>query len=108
MRLADFFIGKAGPGSISEAIHMGLPVIVERNAWTLPQEVFNTHWVEEQGVGITVKNFRNLVPVVRGMLTSGSLAKMREATSRIQNRAVFEIPDLLEKVMAAECEPVRA
>jgi UDP-N-acetylglucosamine:LPS N-acetylglucosamine transferase len=106
MRLADFFIGKAGPGSISEAIHMGLPVIVERNAWTLPQEVFNTHWVVEQGVGIAVKNFRNIVPVVRRMLNAGSLAGMREATSRIHNRAVFEIPDLLERVMAMAGAPV--
>jgi 1,2-diacylglycerol 3-beta-galactosyltransferase len=45
MRLADFFIGKPGPGSISEAIQMKLPVIVERNAWTLPQERYNTDWV---------------------------------------------------------------
>ena len=36
MRLADFFIGKPGPGSISEALAMKLPVIVERNARTLP------------------------------------------------------------------------
>ncbi|HXQ98679.1 MAG TPA: glycosyltransferase, partial [Candidatus Limnocylindrales bacterium] len=38
MYLSDFFVGKPGPGSISEAIQMRLPVIVERNAWTLPQE----------------------------------------------------------------------
>jgi len=106
MRLADFFIGKAGPGSISEAIHMGLPVIVERNAWTLPQEVFNTYWVAEQGVGVAVKNFRNIVPVVQKMLAAGSLASMRESTSRIHNRAVFEIPDLLDRVMAMDGTPV--
>jgi UDP-N-acetylglucosamine:LPS N-acetylglucosamine transferase len=106
MRLADFFIGKAGPGSISEAIHMGLPVIVERNAWTLPQEVFNTHWVAEQGVGIAVKNFNNIVPVARGMLSGGSLASMREATARIHNRAVFEIPEMLDRVMAMAGAPV--
>jgi UDP-N-acetylglucosamine:LPS N-acetylglucosamine transferase len=106
MRLADFFIGKAGPGSISEAIHMGLPVIVERNAWTLPQEVFNTHWVAEQGVGIAVKNFNNIVPVARRMLGAGGLVGMREATSRIHNRAVFEIPDVLNRVMAMADAPV--
>ncbi len=38
MHLSDFFIGKPGPGSISEAVAMRLPVIVERNAWTLAQE----------------------------------------------------------------------
>jgi len=31
MQLADYFIGKPGPGSISEAVAMRLPVIVERN-----------------------------------------------------------------------------
>ena len=31
MQLSDFFIGKPGPGSISEAIAMRLPVIVESN-----------------------------------------------------------------------------
>src|ERR1017187_8660748 len=32
MRLSDFFIGKPGPGSISEAVAIGLPVIVECNS----------------------------------------------------------------------------
>ncbi|HVN03215.1 MAG TPA: hypothetical protein VMT86_02290, partial [Bryobacteraceae bacterium] len=41
MYLCDFFIGKPGPGSISEAVAMKLPVIVERNAWNLPQERYN-------------------------------------------------------------------
>ena len=36
MGLADFFIGKPGPVSISEAVHMGLPVILERNSKTMP------------------------------------------------------------------------
>ena len=41
MQLADFFIGKPGPGSISEAVQQGLPVIVVDNAWTMPQERYN-------------------------------------------------------------------
>ena len=47
MQLADYFIGKPGPGSLSEAVAMHLPVIVERNAWTLPQERYNADWVRE-------------------------------------------------------------
>jgi len=61
MRLADFFIGKPGPGSISEAVAMGLPVIIERNYWTLPQERFNAEWVEQQGVGISLDSFRHQI-----------------------------------------------
>ena len=41
MQLSDFFIGKPGPGSISEAIQQGLPVIVVNNTWTMPQERYN-------------------------------------------------------------------
>src|SRR5262249_55050602 len=51
MRLADFFIGKPGPGSLSEAVQQRLPVIVTRNSWTMPQERWNTEWVIERGVG---------------------------------------------------------
>ena len=42
----------------SEAVAMGLPVIIERNHWTLPQERYNAEWVEEQGVGISLRSFR--------------------------------------------------
>jgi hypothetical protein len=48
MALADFFIGKPGPGSISEALQFHLPVIVERNSKTLPQERYNAEWVTER------------------------------------------------------------
>ncbi len=41
MALSDFFIGKPGPGSISEALSKRLPVIIDCNAWTLPQERYN-------------------------------------------------------------------
>src|SRR5262249_30284554 len=45
MELADFFIGKPGPGSISEALAKRLPVIVQRNAWTMVHERYNADWV---------------------------------------------------------------
>jgi len=99
MALADFFIGKPGPGSISEAIAMRLPVIVERNAWTLPQERYNTDWVEEQGVGIVVKNFSQIVVAVRDMLQPEHYARYRQAASAIRNSAVFEIPEMLEEIL---------
>jgi UDP-N-acetylglucosamine:LPS N-acetylglucosamine transferase len=48
MQVADFFIGKPGPGSLSEALLMKLPVIVERNTRTMPQERYNVDWVLEK------------------------------------------------------------
>jgi 1,2-diacylglycerol 3-beta-galactosyltransferase len=100
MQLADYFIGKPGPGSLSEAIAMRLPVIVERNAWTLPQERYNTEWVREQGVGIVLPNFRRIAAAVEELLEPAAYARFRAAAERFHNRAVFEIPDILEQILA--------
>ncbi|HSB15301.1 MAG TPA: glycosyltransferase [Bryobacteraceae bacterium] len=99
MHLSDFFIGKPGPGSISEALAMKLPVIVERNAWTLPQERYNTEWVLEHRVGRVVPNFRNIDIVAAEMLAPGELARYRANASAIDNRAVFEIPAILQRIL---------
>jgi 1,2-diacylglycerol 3-beta-galactosyltransferase len=101
MRLADFFIGKPGPGSISEAVAMGLPVIIERNNWTLPQERYNADWVEEQGVGISLRSFgRGVVDAVRKMLDPDARSAFQTRVAAQKNRAVFEIPEILEKILA--------
>jgi hypothetical protein len=97
MHLSDFFIGKPGPGSISEAVAMKLPVIVERNAWTLPQERYNVDWVLERHAGIVLDNFRGVAAAVDRML--GSLDVFRAGVAQIHNRAVFEIPDILSAIL---------
>jgi 1,2-diacylglycerol 3-beta-galactosyltransferase len=99
MQLADFFIGKPGPGSISEAIHMGLPAIVEKNAWTLPQERYNAEWLKEQGLGLVLKNFRHVDVAVRELLGEGKLDAMRRRASQFRNRAVFEIAGILGDIV---------
>jgi UDP-N-acetylglucosamine:LPS N-acetylglucosamine transferase len=102
MQLSDFFIGKPGPGSISEAVQQGLPVIVVRNAWTMPQERYNTQWVEENGVGVVLDSFKAIRSGVARVTEHADL--YRAGVKRIRNRAVFEIPEILEQILAA---PVR-
>jgi Glycosyltransferase family 28 C-terminal domain/Monogalactosyldiacylglycerol (MGDG) synthase len=97
MHLADFFIGKPGPGSISEAVAMELPVIVESNVRTLPQERYNAEWVLERGVGVVVPNFRGIRDAAAALVAS--LEKYRANVEKIDNRAVFEIPVMLEKIL---------
>ena len=99
MSLSDFFIGKPGPGSISEALAMHLPVIVERNAWTLPQERYNTEWVLEQQVGVVLKSFREINDGLRQLLQPENFAKFQANAAAIKNRAVFEIPEILESLL---------
>jgi 1,2-diacylglycerol 3-beta-galactosyltransferase len=105
MHLSDFFIGKPGPGSISEAIAMKLPVIVERNAWNLPQERYNCEWVREQDVGLVVRNFRGIATAVDQLLEPSTYARMRANAAGLSNRAVFEIPDMLESILSGACGP---
>lgn len=107
MALADFFIGKPGPGSISEALQLHLPVIVECNAATLPQERYNAEWVTEKGYGIVVPNFRKIAPGVRLLLQSTNFTKFRRNVSSYRNRALFEVPVILQKILEASDEPGR-
>jgi UDP-N-acetylglucosamine:LPS N-acetylglucosamine transferase len=107
MAVSDFFIGKAGPGSISEALAMRLPVIVERNAWTLAHERYNADWIEEHQVGIVTSNFSKVVEAVRELLKPDVYGRCRDNAAAIRNSAVYEIPELLEKILsdaAAESE----
>ncbi len=101
MRLSDFFVGKPGPGSIAEALKLNLPVIVERNSWTLPQERYNAEWVTEQGVGLVLQNFRTIEPAVRDLLSNGRLDMMKARIAKLDNQAVFEIPPILERILKA-------
>jgi UDP-N-acetylglucosamine:LPS N-acetylglucosamine transferase len=98
MQLSDFFIGKPGPGSISEALQQRLPVIVVRNAWTMLQERYNTVWVEENGAGMVLDSFKVIRPAVAEL--TERLAEFRGRIAAIENRAIFEIPEILEGILA--------
>ena len=94
MGAADFLVGKPGPGSVAEAMVRKLPVILECNAWTLPQERYNTEWVKEKRVGIVLKNFTEIVRGVRELLEPATLAEFRSNVAALDNRAIFEIPEI--------------
>jgi UDP-N-acetylglucosamine:LPS N-acetylglucosamine transferase len=106
MALADLFIGKPGPGSISEALQLHLPVIVECNAKTLPQERYNAEWVIENGYGIVVNSFRDIAPAVERLLEPSTFTQLRHRASTYCNQALSEVPIILEKCLTAHAEPV--
>jgi UDP-N-acetylglucosamine:LPS N-acetylglucosamine transferase len=108
MHAADFLIGKPGPGSIAEAMISGLPVLVECNRSTLPQERYNTEWVVEKNVGVVVKTLKNTVPAVRSLLEPGKLAALQRNVKSLQNRAVFEIADFLATQLRKNSVPESA
>lgn len=107
MALADFFIGKPGPGSISEALQFHLPVIVECNAKTLPQERYNAQWLTENGFGMVVATFREIAPAVQRLLQDSTFHELRRNASTYSNRALFEVPAILERCVNGCAAPTR-
>jgi len=97
MRAADFLIGKPGPGSIAEAMQRGLPVLVECNSWTLPQERFNAEWVAQKRVGVVLKSFDDVASGVKEMLEPAKLAEFKKNVAAQNNRAIFEIMEILDR-----------
>jgi UDP-N-acetylglucosamine:LPS N-acetylglucosamine transferase len=104
MRAADFLIGKPGPGSIAEAMVRKLPVLIECNSWTLPQERYNSEWVTEKRVGIVLHSFKGIVEGVRQILEPARLAEFRKNVGALNNRAIFEIPEMLAQLLGESAE----
>lgn len=100
MSLADFFIGKPGPGSISEALQSGLPAVVVTNNATLPQERYNATWLHKNGFGIAHDSFTTIDEAVQRLLNN--LAMYKRNVQRYENRAFFEIPEILWKIANVE------
>jgi hypothetical protein len=102
MGLADFFVGKPGPGSISEALQFGLPVIVEQNSRTMPQERYNGRWVREKRLGVVLRDFSEIDGALEQMLDETTFQELRLNVSNYRNNAVFEVPSILDDVMASK------
>jgi hypothetical protein len=100
MQLADFFVGKPGPGTLSEALVSGLPVIVARNTSTMVQERYNTEWIMQNQLGIVIRSFSEIAEAIAS-ITDEKLSRLfRARVAMLNNRAVFEIPDILDQIVA--------
>lgn len=98
MRLADFFIGKPGNVSISEAIAMQLPVITECNALTMTQERYCAAWIAEKDLGIVLPSFQAIERAVATLLQPEQYAHYRANLAGLPNRAVFEVVACLQRL----------
>jgi 1,2-diacylglycerol 3-beta-galactosyltransferase len=80
---------------------------VECNAKTLPQERYNAQWVTETGFGIVVTSFREIAPAVQRLLQSSTFSQLRLNASAYSNRALFEVPVILEECAKRAAIPVQ-
>jgi len=77
MHAGRFFGWQAGPAALPEAMMSKLPVILECNAWTLPQERYNTEWVREKRVGIVLRGISGNRRGVKQLLEPATLEEFR-------------------------------
>lgn len=100
---SDLLVTKPGPGSLSEAFHQGVPVVVTRNMHTIPQERFNTELVARHGLGVVVSSWREIpAAVLRIARDPARREAMRAALGALpRNRAVYEVVELLTRVAEA-------
>jgi len=60
---------------------------------------YRTEWVREQQLGLVVKNFRGITRAVEELLEPANFSRFRRNVARLENRAVFEIPGILEQIL---------
>jgi UDP-N-acetylglucosamine:LPS N-acetylglucosamine transferase len=102
MDLCDFFIGKPGSVGISEAIARKLPVITEcNNRTTLFQERASADWLAKNEFGIVVENFRDINKAVAQLIEPENFPRYRANVEAYKNQAVFEVVEILEKIIAS-------
>src|SRR5262249_21700292 len=103
----DVLVTKPGPGSLAEAFHLGVPVVVTDNRHTIPQERWNARLVRERALGIVVERLAD-VPATVAKLARDP-ARLRALRRNIEalppNRAVYEVLQLIEKDAARSATP---
>ncbi len=94
---SDLLVTKPGPGSLAEAFHARVPVVVIRNQHTIPQERFNTDFVRDHRLGLVVSDWRE-IPGAVARLHADTAARdvIRERIAALPaNRAVYEVLDIV-------------
>ena len=100
MAASDVLVTKPGPGSLAEAFHQEVPVVVIRNRSTIPQERFNTDFVARHGLGRVVGRWREIPEAVASLRDAGERSRIREALASLPpNRAVYEVLEILDGVI---------
>lgn len=106
LQLADVFVGKPGPGSISEAVQLGLPVLTFENASTLPQERYNVQWLRELGLGLAVGSLRELPGAMAELLQR--LPQYQARVRWVDNRGAAEVLQVFDELLRSRRAPAAA
>ena len=95
-------VTKPRPGSLAEAFHQQVPMVVACNAHTIPQERYNARIVQDGGLGVAVRRWREIPAAVTAL--RGNPERLDGCRRRLAalpaNRAVFEVLELIKAELA--------
>jgi 1,2-diacylglycerol 3-beta-galactosyltransferase len=104
MRAADILVTKAGPGTISEALNAGLPMILYSR---LPgQEDGNVTYVETEGAGVWAPHPEKIVATLRTWIEKPQEREHAAAACRrlARPQAARQIAHILADYVGISCQ----
>ncbi len=106
---ADLLVTKPGPGSLAEAFHCRLPVVLASNRGTIPQERFNVRLVAEHELGLVVSRWSDAPAAVAALAADPvRVARLRRNLAAWpRNNAVYEALEAVATA-AGQASAVRA
>jgi UDP-N-acetylglucosamine:LPS N-acetylglucosamine transferase len=104
---SDVLVSKPGPGTLAEAFHCRIPLVVTSNAHTIPQERYNARFLEERGVGLVVGHWKEMPGAVARLAGDDSerARLLANLAALPENRAVYEVLDLIGSALAETAGP---
>jgi 1,2-diacylglycerol 3-beta-galactosyltransferase len=90
MAESDLIITKAGPGTIAEAMAMGLPIII--TSWLPGQEEGNVEYVVRENVGRVSKDPKKVVEIIKELQQTDEFEEIKKNIKRASRpQAAMEI-----------------
>lgn len=82
MAISDLLITKSGPGTITEAMAMKLPILVDATATVLSWEQANIDLISQYGIGDYIEDFDELETLLRQFVFDTELQKQMKDSYR--------------------------
>ena len=97
---ADIFVGKPGPGCVSEALACGLALLLDRST-AMPQERSMLTWVRNEGLGLDFTSPRQFCDALETLCRVEAMAKLNPNRFRGpgSNQAVKQIPAVIDQIL---------
>jgi processive 1,2-diacylglycerol beta-glucosyltransferase len=75
MAISDVLITKSGTLSVCEALYMNLPLLLDATSNLLPWEKFNHYFIKKHEMGMSIKHYPDIVPLIENILKNPAQLK---------------------------------